>query len=418
MMPSSHTLDQQTPAFRFRYLTETTFLLTILFVVLPLIDMVNGLFILRGVIGEGSIGSPSQLGRLGAEVLCFIYCLNRGKVFAPLLIMFWFVFIELVAAARFGNGYGLLFGLVQLNKLVYLVLVIQVLSMVAAENPGRLGVFIISNLWLTAGSLVFAQLSGTGFSTYGWGFGTKGYFASGNAVGIYIGAMSLLVMASKSYFRVPYSGLLIPFAMVALLVVGTKASALLFAIVAVSWLLGPSSNRTFKWLRIVTLACVVGFVFPIALGLLESMFEVVLARFGTSEGILGFLTSGRLVYVEDAIGTFLLPGLDPWRLILGSGAFTSFQVPMNVAVFDVLETDFFDVAFMYGAVGLTIYAVFWLGALSLAVSRIGLFIPLALLCAHSLVAGHTIFNGMIALPIATGIALSSVPYKNSAAETK
>ena len=89
---------------------------------------------------------------------------------------------------------------------------------------------------------------------------------------------------------------------------------------------------------------------------------------------------------------------------------------MNVVVFDVLETDFFDVAFMYGAIGLAIYSVFWLVALSLAVSRIALFIPLALLFAHSLVAGHTIFNGMIVLPIATALALSSVPYKNSAAK--
>ena len=377
------------------------------FIALPLVDMLNGVLVVTGVIGENSLGSPSQLGRLLTEALLFFFAFKYGRHQSALLILGCLIIVEIFAALRFMNGYGLLFGLVQANKVVYLVLLSAVFGFLVQRNFLLVAKMLRANIGLVSGSIVFATITGTGLSTYGWGFGSKGYFASGNAVGIYIGSLTLLSMAIDRYFfERRSSSILILISVLSLILITTKTGALMAMVVLLFWF---SQQGEGTWVRKLALAA--GFAIFLSylatlLVLAEAVFEVVLLRYENADGdLLQFLGSGRVEYVSDAFTTLVRDGLSVDRVLLGSGGYISFQTPSLVQFYDTLETDVFDIFFMYGLVGLTCY----LGTLSyhLFIARhyFWLFLTFALIVGHSLAAGHIVFNGMSAVPLALAMAL-------------
>ena len=84
---------------------------------------------------------------------------------------------------------------------------------------------------------------------------------------------------------------------------------------------------------------------------LSLIFDVVYLRFQNSPSVLSFLMSSRDVFAIDALNSISFQGIYVLRLIIGFGVFISFRNPNGTfTMYDTLESDFFDVLFMYGIV--------------------------------------------------------------------
>lgn len=102
-------------------------------------------------------------------------------------------------------------------------------------------------------------------------------------------------------------------------------------------------------------------------------------------------------------------GIDSTRWFIGAGSYVSFQDPTAVFQYDTLESDVFDIFFMYGLAGVVAYCqMFAYGAIMLK-KHIYFLLTWGLLFMHSLFAGHVIFNGMsitiLAFFLAIGVSI-------------
>jgi hypothetical protein len=127
---------------------------------------------------------------------------------------------------------------------------------------------------------------------------------------------------------------------------------------------------------------------------LSVVFDVILGRFNNSDNIVIFLSSGRTDFVINAFNEYFIYDPSSFRFLFGMGAFTSFQNPESVLVYDTLETDVFDLLFMYGLFSVLAYLWFLGYALFILRTHKILMLGLFLLILHSIMAGHVIFNGM------------------------
>lgn len=372
-------------------ISVSSFVLAWIFLAVPLFDMVNGVLVVRGYIPEGGLFSPSKLGRLMAGILllwvAYRYRLQPGWFF----LFFAGIFFETIAGVRFGQEYGVIFGFITVYRLAYIWLLFTVLLYYAKQDVAILGKFLKYNVVFISLSIIFAHFTGLGNSTYGWGFGTKGFFASGNALGIYLGAATLTLLAMKHY-RIytdigKYAYLIAFFGIV---LIGSKA-AFLLAILVVLFGVWFSNYRT-----IFILICtvfVVGFSSYI-LDFASVAFDVIISRYHNSSSIVEFLSSGRVDYVLNAANTLNAQTTDSLRILMGGGSFLSFQNPSGTVVYDTLEMDWADIFFMYGLVGLFFYCAFFISGIFYLKDKFFLVLIWIILLLHSVVAGHVIWNGM------------------------
>jgi hypothetical protein len=146
---------------------------------------------------------------------------------------------------------------------------------------------------------------------------------------------------------------------------------------------------------------------PMLFDMFRVVFDVVVKRYENSESLILFLGSGRIGYVENAMQVFLAQSDIILRLLFGSGAFLSFQNPDYVSIYDTLETDLFDVLFMYGLVGVSTFLTFF-AYIGYCLRKYFIFIlAFTVLFFHSIVAGHVLFNGMSSFPIVMLFLVSS-----------
>ncbi|MEL6932896.1 MAG: hypothetical protein AAFO17_07350, partial [Pseudomonadota bacterium] len=104
--------------------------------------------------------------------------------------------------------------------------------------------------------------------------------------------------------------------------------------------------------------------------------------------------------------------------LFGGGAFMSYQNPLFVRFFDTLESDVFDVFFMYGVTGILGYTVCLIASVRPFLLRPWMFFPIALLWGHSAFAGHVFFNGLGATLIVIILAVGSKFEENKNAATR
>jgi len=338
------------------YLTQIQrCILIYLFLGLIICDLLNGFFLDAGLISEGGLASPSQLGRLCA--LLFIvtaFYIYRWPV-SILCVGLYFILIEISSGLIFPNINGFKYGLIVSYKIIYLILLLAFFNCIVRYDNAQLLVtqLLKANVLLIISAIFFSYFTGYGMSTYSFGPGTKSYFASGNGLGVYLGAAGLILRAV--HFRV----------------------------------FGKQLNKLYIVLSVLALL-----VFGSLLGdeLLKA-FEVVALRYQNSESLIAFFASGRDDYTNDAVKTFLTQDISALRFLFGGGAVLSFQDPYGYVIYDTLETDPFDVFFSYGFIGFLLYLFFAFYVL-LKSKRAGLLMPALLLTGHSLVAGHVLFNGM------------------------
>jgi hypothetical protein len=386
--------------------SERSLVLSYLFLVLPIFDMINGTLVVRGILPEGGLASPAQIGRLIATGLLAWAMVRQRLNISPLLVLLYPLSVELLAGFLYQQEFGLAYGIMSVYRFLFLFAAFVVMDSYLDDRSGleKVARFLKWNLLLISLTLSFSIMSGLGNSTYGYGFGTKGFFSSGNGLGAYLGSGTLLLVGLRKYgLYSDISRLEIIFIAVSTAMIGTKAS-MVFCGINLLVLLLDSRFRYF-WVSLFGLA--IAESLPKLSEALRTVFDVVLRRYERADSLIEFIGSGRMNYVDDAVSTLSQQGHSTVRYILGSGSFLSFQDPYSVVRYDTLETDLFDLLFMYGIPGVLFYlAVFSIASIRLQRYPI-LLLALILMFLHSFVAGHVVFNGMGAMMMAVLFATSS-----------
>ena len=135
-------------------LNERSFVLSFVFCCLPFFDMMTGFLVVRGIISEGSVASPSQIGRAVAGILLLYVAIKNRLGVLWLAIFFWIIFVEILAGIRSGQTFGAIFGLLTAYKLAYVWLSVTVLSFYAKRKIHDLGKFLKYNLVLISCSIL------------------------------------------------------------------------------------------------------------------------------------------------------------------------------------------------------------------------------------------------------------------------
>ncbi|MDO6531109.1 hypothetical protein [Vibrio splendidus] len=381
-------------------------MLFVLFMVLPFFDAANGILVINGLIEEGGVASPSQFGRAMLLGL-LVYMVYRARLsVVPFYFLLFLLSVELVYGLLHGQVFGVILGIITTQKLIYLFLVSIVIENILSKSQSSqkdvYNLFQV-NLLILSICLIFSTITSVGNSTYGWGFGTKSFFSSGNGLGLYLGIGTLVLIGIKRYFYPKISLMILFVCSVSVALIGSK-TALLFCMINLTLLLWITKYRSIVFVIFIVIspffiASVVDFLFV--------LFDVIAARFDNSDSLLYYLGSGRIEYVLSAFDVFWENDGNIIRLLFGSGAFVSFQSIEHVVLFDTLEADLFDLIFMYGLVSAIIYLSLSFFILYKLKGKPILIVAFLLLMGHSVIAGHVLFNGMSSICFAIFYALSS-----------
>ena len=152
-----------------------------------------------------------------------------------------------------------------------------------------------------------------------------------------------------------------------------------------------------------------GFFSPRILRIGSIIFDVITLRYHNSNSLWEYLFGIRLSYISNAFETYYFRGVDALTLLFGSGSYVSFQNPASASQYDTLESDIFDILFMYGLVGVFVYILMFVFGFFLFKKQTYFFVTWGCIFLHSLLAGHVILNGMsltiIAFLLAIGVSI-------------
>lgn len=374
-----------------------------IFFLSPVFDAITGFLVLNKIMSEGGLSSPSQIGKIITVLLTFFYLLKRNQlesVYKVFVLVLYVLLVESINCIFYNTPiYGYIYGFVQLYKVVYLILIYYFLKYLLNErylSKEELIEYIIKSALIYSCILLLSTLLGINTSTYSSGtFASKGIFASGNALSIYLGFSSYLAgyyaykiqrkRKNFVYFLIIW---------ISCTIVGTKASIVFLGI---NFLLVFRYTTNVKRL-LITL------IFLILIKYLYSyfgrVFDVIIYRYKQSGNFSAFLASGRDKYLRDALLKYNTDGLNAFRIFFGSGAFVSFRSNLSdMKVFDTLERDLYDIFFMYGINMLILYFMFFIKNTYYGLVKKKYFFVIGFLCVfgYSLLAGHTVFNTMSGL---------------------
>lgn len=391
-------------------------LLFSVFILLPFFDAINGYLVIKGTIAAAGVSSPSQLGRLAVSILLVYLILAKKLTILPIFLFIYLFAIEVISGLFHLNQYGFEYGVISAYKLGYLILLTMILIHYTKTTKGMilLGEFIKYNLMIISTMLYFSTVSGIGNSTYAFGFGTIGFFASGNGLGLYLGVGVLFLIGLRESKLVLISNKLLLYLILSIMLIGTKAALVLCFINFVIFIL-LSKYRIYIFILFVLLLT---FYLSEIIEQFSATFVVIIKRYDVADNIVMFLGSGRIQYVFDAFQEYLKSDPSAFRLLFGMGAFTSFQDPLTVTEYDTLETDLFDLLFMYGFISVLffIFTIFFV-LFKLRGHKI-LFFGMLLLSLHSIIAGHVLFNGMSSVCFAFFICVSNYLSKHRGIDDK
>jgi len=365
------------------------------FFVSPFVDSLTGVAIFQGILSEGSLFSPSQVFRLFLTILG-LYLLRFSQFIAVVFAMILLISLELTSLYFHQNISGFFIGAVYAYKLIFIFLVFLVLySAFSRQDSLTLLKYFVQGSAIYASLLIIAIVLGVDKSTYATGtFGSKGFFASGNGLSLFLGVSSLLALL----YHISQRRMLTLFLYLILLIgtglVGTKGS-IFFVFVNFIFLLflNKASFTTFSAIVVLSLL----FLWERIVDIFSVVFDVIIFRYNNSPSIIAFLASNRDNYVKGAFEIFGSSEFVAFRSLFGSGIYLSFRDYRNLQLpLDTLESDFFDLFFSYGIIGISLYLIIIaLGMyVSIRKSQYLLFTTWTSLCAYSLIGGHMLFNSM------------------------
>ena len=389
--------------------------LWLVFWVVPFFDLLTGLLLHLNIISVAGIASPSQLIRLLALVVGITYFERRELLFLFTILLYLLGVESISYALLHQSQYGISYGLINANKIVYL-LVIAVAVRYFLEKRfvdlNELIKFILSFCSIYALNVIICLIFGLGDKTYGVNtFGTKGFVASNNGLSIVLGAGSLLSLyywktckGSIAYFLILLPGCLFVGAKTSLIMF-LMSLLLLFRLSSTKWKLlvvgGVIPVLVIVWSKISAAAAIVFDVIK---------FRLELAQKGGDWA--SFIFSGRNQYVINAFNEFLDGSDTIWRFFIGAGAFGSFRSQHKLLIdayheYFTLETDFFDLFFQYGITGCVLYLmlIFSVTVYFVKQREYHLLLIWMLFAFFSVFDGHVFFDGMTATLFATLVAM-------------
>jgi hypothetical protein len=369
----------------------------ILFFFPPLIDALNGFMIFNHMIGEGGLGSPTQIFRLISLVCMLFYVLNEKNLYVFLITVASFMLIEYSSYLRSNNTHAFFMGMMYSFKIVYALLFFLTIEKLLKNYH-----FLLILRFFRDGALLYvlilfaSSIMGIDSPTYSHGtFGSKGLFASGNGLSIFLGTASVLAIYYYSQRGGIKNFVIFFILLVGTVFVGTKAS--IFFACADLLLLFYFSPLRWKYSISGVLCVIVLLYYGTILEYFGVIFDVIIFRYEHSDSLFSFLASNRDNYVISALNEFNIDGVNLLRLFIGAGVFISFRnYEQSGLVYDTLENDFFDIFFSYGLLGLLLYTMFILKGYFWLINKrnLILFVAWSAIVFYSLFAGHVVFNAM------------------------
>lgn len=374
-----------------------------IFYLTPLLDSITGYFVLNGIISEASIFSPSQLGKIiiVLYVLLELYKKSGLKFYSVILLIGYISTLEIICYLYFGTTlYAYMVGFVQLFKLCYIISIyFYTKNLVDSDilNYEKLILILKNSALIYSLILIITTILGINTQTYGSEtFGTKGVFASGNGLSLYLGVFSSIALFDSIKKKSLKSKIIFSIIFMSCILVGTKASIvfLIFNLVIIF----KFSPKLIKFIMVAGLIFSIYYLRDIFL----MVFDVIIHRYKNSSSLKAFLASGRDNYINGAFEKYKVDNLLSLRIFFGAGSFVSFRSSLvDMKGFDTLENDFFDIFFMYGVNGLIIYLGFLVKYVISFIKRKNYFLTMIfiLVYGYSNIAGHVVFNAMSGLTL-------------------
>ena len=377
----------------------------------PIADFLTGIMIHKMHMSEGFLGSPSQILRI-IFLFFFFLIINKKQLRISTLVLFWLIGIESTCLFFAPSIVCMVSGLNNAIKILF-ILVLYFACKTSLSKDLRYIDFaeaLLNSAMLYRLGILVPTVFGIGMTTYTEGtFGQRGLFASGNALGIYLGItgiFSILFNRNTTYCHIR------TFIIIgSLAILGTKTS--LVCLVACLLIVVLKQRRSIKILLFTASFILVYLYHNEITDLFNKVFDVIVFLFNRKSSFFEFVMNSRDDYIINAFSQFFESNIWGIKLIFGGGAFMSFRpIFTNGMVFDQLEMDVFDILFMWGIIGLTIYlsVIFYFFILAIKVKNSYLIIISIFFSLHSILAGHILFDG---IPMIVGIftALSISNYR-------
>jgi hypothetical protein len=372
-----------------------------LFYFTPMVDALNGYMIFNHILLEGGIFSPTQFFRFYLTIFSLLF-LTKKQLFIFLFFVFYIFLIEYISFLLHGNAIGVITGFIYGYKLIYIMVIFYAIYNISTKiDVIEIIKFFVYGAFIYGVILLFSIILGISEPTYTEGtFGNKGLFSSGNGLSIYLGTSSLLAFFYYKKIQEVREYLVFVTIFIASLAVGTKATIVFLFVILL--MLFFYHGKLIKLLLLLLLFCFFMFFYNKFFIYFSTIFDVIVFRYHNSDNIFSFIASNRNNYVSEALEHFNIEGWAVLRFIFGAGVFLSFRDYSDVnLVYDTLESDFFDVFFSFGLLGLFLYLGVFLISLFKIVRKFNLivFLGWVILFSYSLIAGHVLFNAMSSMTL-------------------
>lgn len=377
-------------------INKYTLFLYSLFYLTPIIDALNGYMIFNHILPEGGIFSPTQFFRFYLTIFSLLF-LTKKQLFIFLFFVFYIFLIEYISFLFHGNIKGFITGFIYSYKIIYILAVFYAIYNISDKVEFiEIIKFFVYGAFIYGLILLFSIFSGISEPTYTEGnFGQKGLFSSGNGLSIYLGVSSLIAFFYYEKKQGVREYLVFIVIFISTLAVGTKATIIfLFVILSILFF---HHGKIIKLSLSSLLFFIFMFFYNELLTSFSTAFDVIVFRYNNSDDIFSFIASNRDNYISNAFEYFNIDGWAVLRFIFGAGVFISFRDHSDVnLVYDTLESDFFDVFFSFGLLGLILYLGIFFIALFKIVKKFNLvvFVGWITLFSYSFIAGHVLFNAM------------------------
>lgn len=386
-----------------------------LFYLAPFVDAANGYLIFNNFLPEGSLFSPGQILRFCITAFSFTL-LNLKDFYKIVGLGLFFLIIEFISFNLHFNPKGFILGAVYSYKIIYFLLVFYSLKNIVSD----FGIMKLIQLYIKSAviySVILwaSTLIGISKSTYITGtFGSKGLFASGNGLSIFLGTSALI--AYYYYQSFPKRNNLIYFILISIstILVGTKASIIFIFFILILFFYNASFKRKLVYIFV---HFIVGlFYLKNIVSFFSTIFDVILYRYKSSSTFISFIASNRDNYIIDAFNHYNIDGFNLIRVFFGSGIFISFRnFSDSNLIYDTLESDLFDLFFAYGILGTIFYLGFiYLGFINILKKfNLTLFLAWLIIVSYSIIAGHVIFNAMSSIALISLFLIISLRNKHN-----
>lgn len=390
------------------------FFLFILVILVPIFDSLTGLLVRGDTLSGGGVGTPSQLIRFVLIAFSIIIIQSRQRYIILILASLYLVSMETASFIAHQSIQGLLIGLVFSYKFIYAAFIFFALDKIFTKEDYTekdILLLVYKFTWFLCLIFLIGNVLAIKTGISGSFFRSQGLFSSGNGLGVLIGVLSLLLRYGfqKELLTETIHKLVYWLALICLILIATKASVI-FLMVNLIFAVGKIPV-VFRYLFLILFILIVWIYWTPIINILNIAFELIIFRFENKTSWLGFILSGREDYLDNAFSSFNRSSFLALRAFFGAGSFLSYELPAEFSLnYKMLEMDSFDTFFFYGVLGLILYfsLIFYCVKMAFRQSRILGWCSVTLF-AHSVFAGHTLYNGLSA----TGIVFILLIIKHS-----